>query len=305
MKKNNFPNSWADVNLENLLKLEFVKWNQLTRKTAFRLGISNHKAVKSDLSQVTVPEIISSELSIAVGNFELRNIAASLQAFQTYRLSLYDVLNDEHMTKLKRPTFLALYGEKECQHIIKMYSIAVMKLAEELKKLGIKNAQTFAEAQYAETLNADSIRNDCERKMPTVNKTIEIVESLAGNPAKYIAKLTTADVNLEELAKSLVNSMATLEDLIDFVILEDFGKIKATLPLSLLNEEMGLIDERITLEEIMKKTSAVSRTKEYILSQLKKSEGILSQYSRKCKILKRFMHQLNEFTERFPEDYIK
>ena len=143
MKSNDFPNSWADKSLENLLNLEFLNWNLLTRETAIKLGISNHEAVKTDLSQVTVPEIISSELSIASGKFELRDVAATLQAFQTYRLSLYDVLNDRHMTKLKRPTFLALYGKKECLRVLKIYSSAVKSLAKELEKLGIENAQNI------------------------------------------------------------------------------------------------------------------------------------------------------------------
>ena len=111
MKK--IPNTWANKEIELILNKEFLKWDYRKKALAKKFGINNNKAAKTNLAQVTIPEVFSSEISILSENLDLRDDAATLQAFQTYRISLYDTLDDKHMYKCGKPTFLKLYGKKK------------------------------------------------------------------------------------------------------------------------------------------------------------------------------------------------
>jgi len=293
---------WADEEVDVLLNKEFLKWLPRKMSIAREMRIDFHEAVKTDLSQVTVPEIISGEISRLSGNNHLRDAAAVLQSYQTYSLSIYDIINDQHMIKCGKPTFLKLYGIDEVKRLQTSYRYIVSLLANELETNGVKNAPHFARAQYEETLNADDLRNLPDGRMPTPKETINIMNSIAGGTAKYMALLTNAGQPWINIAESLANSMANLEDLIDFMSLEDFKKIKATLPFALLYHQTGLIDTSLNAKRILDETSVIPKTKEYIFNQLNIISDNLNGGG-KGSLLGLFERKMRSFLESFPETY--
>jgi len=298
------PYSWADKQTEcALMGLQFP-WQGKKLEVAIRFGIESEEAVQTDINQVTIPEIISWEITELADKHQVRDEAALLQAFQTYRLSLYDIIDDRHMEKCGKPTFLKLYGEDRVKILKGKYDSIVFFLADKLEKFGVVDARQYAFRQYQKTVDADKVRNQFDSDMPTPDQAIVILEALAGTPARYIAKLAQAN-RYEVLAFSIANSMASLEDLIDFVSLEDFSRIKATIPFSFLKRELGNIPQSVDMSHIVRNTSVIKDSKRYTLFQLQMAESNLGVDKNRSKLFALMIDGMKSFLKVFPEDYFK
>jgi len=304
--KDILPDSWASEGLEVIIRNSIKPWRYKKLKVTKRFQIGDIEAVKSDLEDITLPEIFASEICILTNRLDIRDISATLQAFQTYRVSLYDIRTDKHEYKLGKPTFFKLFGEAYVKSIENKYAEVIDFLAKELERLGIKEARKLARLQYDKTLEADRIRNSCPKKVPIIEKTIKINEDVAGNTARYIARLAGGNEDMEEITASLADSMSTLEDLIGILNKEDLSEIKATIPLAYLQEEIGLITKKMQPKNLVKNTRFVEETEKYVKQRLRTANNLLQQYNYHSKgILNQFIRDMNSFMISFPRDYFK
>ena len=286
MKYNHpLPDTWADPSFEDFLR-EQIRFLDSKKKSVISLFTSEtNPIILSDLSEVTLTEGMSIDLSRIAQKPEILDVAATLQAFQTYRLSLYDILDDKHLTKLCKPTVLAIYGEDAVKAVAKIYNSSVLQLAEELEEKGVSEASKLAQQQYDDTIKTDKIRGEFVSKMPSPEEAIRLQRNIAGGPAKGIVKLAGGDHSLEEGIATLVDALTTLEDLIGFIDMEDFTRVKATIPLAFLYEECLHIEKPRDIREIIRETKVIVKTREYVRNMIHIAKKEFSPYRQISPIL--------------------
>jgi hypothetical protein len=290
------PDTWAEEGLEVSIRNSIKDWENKKREVVDLFNLRKFEAVMSDIGDITLPEIFAAEICVISGNQHLRDVAATLQAFQTYRVSLYDIRTDKHEYKLGKPTFLKKYGERYVRIVEQRYATVVDFLAKELERLGVANARMLARLQYDKTIEADKKRNGYPIILPSIEETIRINEEVAGNTARLIAQLSNGNVDMENVAASLADSMSTLEDIIGVISREDLSEIKATIPLAYLQEEVGLIRSEMQPRNLVRTTRFVERTREYVTGRLNIARGLLLEYNYPPEgILYKFIRSMDQF----------
>ena len=69
--------------------------------------------IRDYLEEPCIPEILANSFCDLTDKKLLREIAAPLEAFQTYSVSLYDQIDDNHLVRDGDPTVLGRYGIKK------------------------------------------------------------------------------------------------------------------------------------------------------------------------------------------------
>jgi len=80
--------------------------------------------VKDYLKQPCIPEIFALSFCELTKREDIKKLATTLEAFQTYSVSLYDQIDDNHLIGDNEPTILKRYGiistnylKRKCEHI--------------------------------------------------------------------------------------------------------------------------------------------------------------------------------------------
>jgi len=303
---NHMPDTWARDGLEVIIRDAIEPLYSEKVAIVKKQGIWEVEAVKSDIDDITLPEIFAAEICLISNNMQIYTTSAVLQAFQTYRVSLYDIRTDKHEYKLGKPTFLKKYGEKYVLSVEAEYTHIAELLAKQLEENGVKNAPALVRAQYEDTLKADKIRNNCPTRIPSVRETIKINEDVAGNTARYIARLSNGNIEMEDIAAGLADAMSTLEDLLGVINCEDLSEVKATIPLAYLQEEVGRITSDMNPAELIKKYHFAEYTMNYVQKRLGAVKELLKLHSYPDKgILNLFISDMDHFMEVFPSRVLK
>jgi len=302
--KNKLPFTWAEPGFELFLRSRVLPINGGKVKMVTNFNQSFNNVITSDLAEVTLTEAISIDLSNIAKKPDLLETAATLQAFQTYRLSLYDLLADNHIERFGKPTVLGKYGQKAIKETINLYGLWVLSLSKELEKKGIPKARRFAEKQYKDTLKADQFRNSFRSQMPSPKQAMKMQRELAGKDGQIMAYLTGANKIIGEATACLIDALTTLEDLMGVIDLEDFDKPKATIPLAFFYQEKSHLIKPTNSRKIIDQTRVVTRTRSYINGMLQKAEGPILDYQIEGPVLARIFQQVSKFNEVFPENYI-
>lgn len=287
------PNSWAGKNLELLLRKTIADIRDKKESVAKILGIHRIREVREDIADLTISEVMANEFSRMTRNEGVRKVSAALQAFQTYRLSLYDIRTDRHEYKLGKPTVLKRRGEDYIRFLEEEYGRAVLLLAQELQELGVSDGVRLAKRQYIETVRADVFRNRCKRS--SIEEVINMNENRAGAHGKYISLLCGGGKQIQELAFSLANSMATTEDLIGLLKKEDFKDFKMTIPIAIFRNVNKTKDKTLCAEQIIRKTEIVRLTGDYVSNYLRRAGNILSAYDYKSAALTGIINDIDKF----------
>jgi hypothetical protein len=137
--------------------------------------------------------------------------AGALQQFQVARIDLEDMIQDNHLEKRGRKTLLNLGVQKarEVQNDLeRCIEFAVANLED-----SIPNARRIARQQYLDVLKYDRVRNSYRRSMPSVEKTKEIIDRVAGDFGERIACLSFPDQKLKDCGRYICRAIHTIEDL--------------------------------------------------------------------------------------------
>ena len=291
------PDSWASSETVTLISEESSKLKNTRELISSKYGLDHREIVKKDLSYVAMPEILSAQYCVLSGNSHLLQISPALLAFWTYAISIYDTISDNHLYKNGKPTFLKTYGKESVLIVEKIYKRAIRELSKQLEE-EIPRATEIIEEMYNSTIKWDRVRNS---HVTSPNEAFLIQENLAGKPAYNIAILSNAE-GLGTFSFHLVNAITTLEDLIDLFHGEDFTEKKTTITIAFLIEEFGSL---IRDYNLIKKSFAISRTRNYIQDQISSSRRILSGYAPQNRgLLLKFLDDMEQFNRRFPEEYI-
>lgn len=293
----NIPYSWCNGEINSLIDEESLKLRCARELISERFGLDSNEIVRTDLDCVAMPEILSAQYCILSENHHLLGISPPLQAFLAYAISIYDTISDNHLYKNEEPTFLKMYGLNFVLLTEKIYKKVIRELSKELER-EIPEASRIVKKMYSGTIKADKSRN---RGILSPEEAITLQERIAGEHAYNIAVLSNAK-KLGHFSYHLVNAMTTLEDLIDLFYGEDFTGVKTTIPIAFLSDEFGRVVEDY---QIIKKSLAIRRTKEYINDQISSSRDLLSNYSSEYKsFLLKIIESIDNFNKKFPEDYL-
>ncbi|MEM4331020.1 MAG: hypothetical protein QW273_03375, partial [Candidatus Pacearchaeota archaeon] len=229
--------------------------------------------VEDYIKQPCIPEIFAYNFCLLNNKQDLLPDISLLGAFQTYAVSLYDLIEDKHFTRHGEKTLLGKIGIKKTIYLRKLCESIFLKKAKKLEKKKKNNALKLSLEQYLLTLAADSLRNKKEILPPPQALTLQ--DLLAGMPTEKIALLCGGNIELCQLAKSLGNSLSTLDDLIDLLLLEDVNKKKTTIPLSYLNYFNIKGKSKEEIRDNFINSDAFLTTLDYIYLNLFKSRNIL------------------------------
>jgi hypothetical protein len=268
--------TWADdVVLESSKNISLSFLN--LKKSIF--GNSNSLKfpyfVNDYLEQICIPEILANSFCDLGRKNYLKSLVVPLESFQTFAVSLHDQIEDSHLMRGNEPTILKRYGLKSTINIKKNCENIYSGLAKKLEKF-IPNAEKIAKEQYDMTLTADKIRNS--KRIFSPSEAIILQDKLAGIPSQKIAILCNGDDELQNLAKAMGNSLSTIDDLIDLIILEDLKKPKTTIPLSyLVHEHKQVLNYPLEkARDYFLNSNAFKKTIDYINKELIIAEKVLN-----------------------------
>ena len=303
----NLPKTWGSKNIEDLIYKEISQWRDKKISIAEIIGFDENLGFIDHINSITIPELFAAYCTIVSERNDIRDTSASLQAFQTYRVSLFDILDDNHLEVFDQPTILKLYGEHYVRELDEFYKKAINILANELVEKGIRNALDLIEQQYEEVLVTDRTRNANYESFPIPLEAIKSHEKNAGGTARFAVYLSGGNFDLEVLVSSLANAMACCDDLVDMVSGRDLEDPKLTIPLSYLTEEVGDIREIDVhhLQELVIRGAAFEKTKIYINSQLDKSKYIMRRYPLfRETLIPKFLKEIDTFLDGFRKNYL-
>lgn len=218
---------------------------------------------------INIPEVVSYSLAKLSGLDELAVEVATLQAFQLYRISIYDILSDSHFEKNGRKTILH-HGPDCLARVDSMLEQRITEIAGRLQNIGFEGAETLARRQYSEVIEQDKLRNSIDPMVQDKETVHRIIDSVAGTHGRYLGLLSTQNSELVNFAVYLARAMHTLEDLLDFVSGEDRTRPKVTLPLFYFSHATVT---RLSEEERVK--LATNETITYIIKELGDCESIV------------------------------
>lgn len=287
--KTSLQETWTDeavLNVSSIISSFFL----CTKKTLLVDESVPSFFIKDYLEQPCIPEILADSFCDLTNKNHLKKIVAPLEAFQTYAISLYDQIDDNHLVKDNDLTILGRYGFRETFKLKQTCERIYLHLAKRLSFL-VPGAERTAQEQYKLTLKADKIRNSQTILSPL--EAIALQNILAGIPTEKIALLCDSKES-KKLARNIGNSLSTIDDLIDLINTEDLGKIKTTIPISYLFQENPQIFNCSPLQarDYFLKSDSLKRTIEYLDQELDnaglkledldpKGENILSLYKNK------------------------
>ncbi len=302
-----FPKTWGSDSTEKIISDRMSLWQFKKDSIAFSLGFHKEIGYLEFRNYISIPEIMAYESCLLI-NKKLLSISPPLQAFQSYRIYLYDMISDNHLEIFDEPTILGRFGENYTRNLAKIYENAVKSLSEELEINGVKNALFLAKKQYSLTIKNDKIRNKKYDKLPSPDFAIKNNNDTAGGHARYISKLSGGNNILEEIVGSLANAMACCDDFVDMIRGDDLKNKKLTIPLSFLEEEIGRLEDfsfeelkRLALEE-----KTISKTKNYITKELENAVIKLRSFNEyKNSLFYLFISDIKDFLNNFPDIYLK
>jgi len=299
--KSPLKKTWTDervIDASLNISLSFLKrkkelLNKKTSKLNYFIG--------DYLKQPCIPEILANSFCYLGKNNSLQKILSPLEAFQTYAVSLYDLIEDNHQIKDNDFTVLGRYGIEKTNYLKVICEKTYKQLAKELSLI-IPNANKIAQEQYELTLQADKIRNS--PIILSAQDAITLQDKLAGIPSEKIAFLS-GGYEIKQLAKSIGNALSTIDDLIDLITMEDLGKSKTTIPLAYLFQENPkiLTDSPEKARDYFLKSDALKKTTEYLDKELNKAGLMLKVLDPKEQdILSLYREKMQEYLRKIEND---
>jgi hypothetical protein len=266
----NLAEGWVSRStLEDSLKISLFF---LERKRELSSNLKCQQFSQDYLEQPCIPEIFALNFCSLNGREDIKEQVALLEAFQTYAVSLYDQIDDNHLFRNGEKTLLGVCGLKKAQKVKLFCERIYSELARGLEAK-VPNASSVANEQYLLTLKADTLRNQTRILSP--KEAMDLQNLLAGIPTEKIALLCGGNSELIALARNLGNSLSTMDDLIDLINLEDIGKRKTTIPLAYLKHFNITGDSREETRANFLRSEAFYKTSEYILAELSGAQRIL------------------------------
>jgi len=290
---------WHDT--EFLEVLNSIKNNTLDFKLRILdyIGIKDCDEASIDINEVTIPEFISYSL----GHKYLRIEASVLQAFQTYRYSIYDILSDDHYYKEGNETVLKKYGKKFAANLEQKYGEAVMLLTNSLEKKGISGAKIIADKQYTNVILRDKQRDHYAFGNFSVSDIIALNEHMLHTHTRPLAMLSGVSDKLVDVPFSIANALCALEDLEGALLAEDFRSFKATIPVAFLYEEYCTEYSKLNYYDILSSKS-IHRVREYILSHANNALNLLKEHDI-TNMLSILPEKIAAFADKIPDIYLR